>query len=140
MAQQLHLQKKLMDSVINHSEPAIVFLFLGFRLSVSVRPQYSVMIHNHHSVCLHRHPSFFMEFRSQGRRGAKWQREKRQPCSQGQREGYSELYFQMTSQIERMCPCPHIFNCQSWGFNQTPLALRSECPVDLLSLFEKVPF
>lgn len=77
------------------------------------------MIHNHHSVCLHQHPSLFMEFRSQGRRAEKSRERKRQPSSQGQREGYSALYFQMTSQIERMCPCPHIFNCQSWGINQT---------------------
>lgn len=62
---------------------------------------------------LHQHPSLFMEFRSQGHRGKKLRERKRQPSSQGHREGYSALYFQMTSQIERMCPCPHIFNCQS---------------------------
>lgn len=59
------------NSVINHSETAIVSLFLAFCLSVSVLPRYSAMIHNHHSVCLHQHPSLFMEFRSQGRGAGK---------------------------------------------------------------------
>lgn len=88
-------------------------LLLCFRLSVSVLPRHSVMIHNHHSVRLHQHPSLFMEFHSQGCRGKKSRERKRQPSSQGQREGYSALYFQMTSQRERMSPHPHVFICQS---------------------------
>lgn len=123
------IYKKQTDSILSLTILSLQSsLFLGFRLSVSVLPQYSEMIHNHHSVCLHQHPSLFMEFRSQGRRGEKSRERKRQPSSQGQREGYSALYFQMTSQIERMCPCPHIFNCQSQGVNQTPFALQSGEP------------
>lgn len=123
MAQLRHLQKTDgLNSFINHS--AIISLFLGFRLSISVLPQYSAMIHNHHSVCLHQHPSLFMEFCSQGRRWEKSRERKRQPSSQGQREGYSALYFKMTSQIERMCPCPHISNSWSWGINQSPFVRR----------------
>ncbi len=78
VAQQLHLQKTDgFNSVINHSEPAIASLFLDFRLSVSVLPQYSAMIHNHGSVCLHQHPSLFMEVRSQGHGGEKSRERKR---------------------------------------------------------------
>lgn len=110
-AQRLHVQNA--DPVINNSEPAIFSLLLCFCLSVSVLPRHSVMIHNHHSVRLHQHPSLFMEFHSQGCRGKKSRERKRQPSSQGQREGYSALYFQMTSQREEMSPCPHVFSCQS---------------------------
>lgn len=110
-AQRLHVQNA--DRVINNSEAAIFSLLLCFCLSVSVLPRHSVMIHNHHSVRLHQHPSLFMEFHSQGCRGKKSRERKRQPSSQGQREGYSALYFQMTSQRERMSPCPHVFICQS---------------------------
>lgn len=81
-----------------------------------------------------------MEFRSQGRRGEKSREgKKRQPSSQGHREGYSALHFQMTSQIERMRPRPHIFNCQAWGFNKTPFCSPlsgREHPADPLPLFK----
>lgn len=76
-------------------------------LSVSVLPGRCVMIHNHHSAS----PSTSITLyglsqsgaRSKGTERRQTER-KRQPSSQGRREGYSALHFGMTSRTERCVP------------------------------------
>ena len=135
VAQQLHLEESDgLTSVINHTEPALVSLslLLSFRLSVSVLPRYSVMIHNHRSMCLHQHPSLFMEFHSQGLGAERWrERRRRRPSSQGQREGYSAVYFQMTSQLKTLCTRFPVL-----GYTTYLLLSGWGNPADLLISFE----